>query len=116
MRPMLRPAQTALIRAIGRWLDTEKDNRELPILRIENVSSEPWHSATFTGERHRLIIRVEGHDAVTSAAFIAARLGEAELIVPGQIVADVALVRQETMLEAGHAACLMSFDLLTVED
>lgn len=53
---------------------------------------------------------------MSSAAFIAARLGEAELVVPDQIVADVTLVKQETVLDADSAACLMTFDLLTVED
>lgn len=116
MRPMLRPAQSALLRAIGQWLDIERKNRYLPILRVESLTSEPWHSATFNGERHNMSIRVEGVHAVSSAAFIAGRLGEAELIVPGQIVADVNLVRQETVLDACGAACLMAFEVLTVEE
>lgn len=45
----------------------------------------PWASATFTGARHRLVLAVSGG----AAADWADALPEAELAVPGHLVADL---------------------------
>lgn len=116
MRPILTGGQGALLRSLERWLAAEQARRGLPLLVVESLDSEAWASATFTGARHRLEVRIEGERAVSAAAAIAARLAEAELLVPGAIVADVALVRQDTDLGPDGALCRLVFELLTVDD
>ena len=116
MRPILTGGQGALLRSLERWLEAERTRRGLPVLVVENLESEAWASATFTGARHQLEVRIEGEHAPSAAAAIAARLAEAELLVPGAIVADVALVRQATALGVDGPTCRLAFDLLTVDD
>ena len=104
MRPMISPLQGALLRAIRRVAG------QAPI--VESLSGRAWASATFAGERLELALRLEGPAAAAAADRLVALLGEAELSVPGYIVADVALGLRSD--EAGHVRLL--FDILTVED
>jgi len=113
---MLTGGQGALLRSLERWLEAERVRRGLPLLVVESLGSEAWASATFSGARHDLEVRIEGERAVSAAAAIAARLAEAELLVPGAIVADVALVRQTTGLGPDGPTCTLAFELLTVDD
>lgn len=103
MRPMINPLHGALLRAI------RKVAGQTPI--IESLSGRTWASATFAGEKLRLAIRLEGDDPVTAADRLVLLLGEAELPMPGHIVADLALAARE---DKPHEVRLM-FDVLTVE-
>jgi hypothetical protein len=116
MRPVLTGGQGALLRSLSRWLEAERVGRDLPLLVVESLESEAWASATFAGARHQLDVRIEGDRAIMAAAGIAGRLGEAELLVPGAIVADVALVHQETSMGADGTTCRLRFELVTVDE
>lgn len=71
----MRDAITELLAAIGRWAGSAP-------LRVEELHSTAWHSATFSGARHRLTIYVEAlnHDL---------RIEACELRMPNHLVADV---------------------------
>lgn len=79
---------------------------------ILSSSSRSWSSATFSGARHKAVLKISGGDAQQRAEQFAAKLPEAEFRVPGHIVAD-ALV-QARIWERGNAT--MELALLTVED
>ncbi len=80
---------------------------------IDAAGFRPWCSATFIGAQHRITLRLEGPDAAQRAAALADALPEAELSLPGHIVADVAV----DALRAGDGgAMLVDVAVLTVED
>ena len=78
-----RPA-AALVRAISAQAETAGHR----ILLIE-VRSIDWQSLTFTGERHEIVLSVEGPRPLTAARGLLGALQEAEFSIPGHIVADI---------------------------
>ncbi|HKX22074.1 MAG TPA: hypothetical protein VJM81_02230 [Rhizorhapis sp.] len=79
---------------------------------ILSSSGRPWSSATFSGARHKTVLKISGGDAHVRAQQFAAKVPEAEFRLPGHIVAD-AVVEAWTW-ESGKAT--MELALLTVED
>lgn len=55
-------------------------------------SEREWASATFTGSRHRFMLDFVGPDAIDRAEDLIAALPDHEFTIPGQIVADAAIV------------------------
>ena len=51
-----------------------------------------WASVTFSGTRHELAFRFEGEEASEGGENLIAKVGEHEFAIPGQLVADVAVV------------------------
>lgn len=58
-----------------------------------------WASITFSGARHRLRLHFEGAEAVEAGERLIAFLPEHEFAIPGQIVADAAVVEVDHRLE-----------------
>ena len=59
------------------------------------LAQTEWASVTFSGARHHLRVELNGAGAVGAAADFLAALPELEFAIPGQIVADVALLTEE---------------------
>ena len=62
---------------------------------VEALSSRSWASITFSGERHHLVLRLEGEGGAAAADKFLDGLAEREFDLPGHILADVALVANE---------------------
>ncbi len=78
-------------------------------------AERPWASATFSGTRHRASIVFEGPDAVQASDMFIALLPEHEFSIPGQLVADAAIVEVRTqMLPEPH--CVIDVELLLLDD
>ena len=77
-------------------------------LTIGDTASTAWASATFLGARHRLNLAMAG----AAARDWLADLAEADLPIPGHLVADVAVIHQRHA-SAGSVAIV---EVLTVED
>ena len=76
-------------------------------LTIDDIRSTRWASATFVGARHRLVVTIKGvgaHDWL-------ANLAEADLPMPGHLVADLVVVDQRRSGTASTA----TIEVLTVE-
>lgn len=58
------------------------------------TSTRPWASATFVGQKHRVVLRFDGTDHAARADGFAARLPEAEFALSGHIVADACVDRR----------------------
>ncbi len=58
---------------------------------LSHYRATDWQSLTFTGERHRLQLRIGGSDAATIARRMTDGMEETEFALPGHIVADIAL-------------------------
>lgn len=58
-------------------------------------SERAWASATFSGTRHTIVLAFAGADAVLAGEDFIACLPEHEFAIPGQLVADAAIVSAE---------------------
>lgn len=106
MMPVLRDASTELLRAIRK-----RTNNSLMV--VEELSSRPWASATFSGARHKLTILLEGIDAEETAARFAAGIEAAEFSLRGHIVADIIVTGADNL---DGSAMRLRVEALTVED
>lgn len=81
---------------------------------VAAIASKPWASITFSGARHRLRIAFDGPGAVGAAADLLERLDDLEIALPGQLLADLALLA-ETRSDDGSQASL-EVEALTIDD
>lgn len=81
--------------------------------RIDDAGFRPWCSATFLGAQHRVALRIAGKDARTRADQLAHNLPEAELVIPGHIVADAAV---DAVTSQEDGTVLVNLAILTIED
>lgn len=109
MKMAMSPAAAGLLRALLARAGIDRDR-----ILLTEIRSTPWHSLTFTGERHRIDLRVPGPGASALARFLTHELGEAEFAIPGQIVADIAV--RGAMFEHPDGAVSLSIEALTVEE
>lgn len=114
MRPVMTSAHGALLRALERYFETERE-RNLPSLRIEGLRSESWASVTFSGHRHHLDL-VIGVAREIDLNNLISTLSTAELVVPGHFVADVTLIARQWQQTAEGRQIRLSFEILTIED
>jgi hypothetical protein len=80
---------------------------------IEDAGFRPWCSATFLGAQHRMTLRIGGVHARQRADQFASVLPEAELPIPGHIVADITV---DAIRPQEDGTVLMDFAILTIED
>ena len=81
---------------------------------LSDFRSTDWNSLTFAGERHSITLRIPGPGAVSVADLLIDRLEEADFVIPGQIVADIVLVRPPTNQADG--AITLEIEALTVAE
>jgi hypothetical protein len=80
----------------------------------EQLCERPWASITFAGARHRLRLMFSGPGAVGVAADFLAAMPHLEFVIPGHLVADVALLTEERCDSGAFAA--LELEALTIED
>ena len=89
-----------------------------PMLVVEGVISQPWSSATFDGERHRIDLRLHGSAAQIGEAIdrLIMLLPDAEFDLPGQIVAEAKLVTLGVDPDPCVVAATATIEFVTVID
>ena len=107
MKMAMSPAASAVLRALISRSGVER-NRFLLI----GVQSTDWQSLTFTGERHRLIVRISGENAGTAADRLCSGIENAELSGSGVIIADISVEARHDDREGGVE---VTFEALTVD-
>ena len=95
----MRDATTSLLAAISMYFVT---------FELREIRSRSWASATFSGVRHELTLRVSGAEA---DAFLDG-LEEREFKIRGHILADIVLV--EKRIEADGVS--LRLEALTIEE
>lgn len=108
-RMALSPAALALLRVLTQRAGVPR-NRIL----LSEWCSVDWQSLTFTGERHHVQLRICGPDSATAAARLTTRLEDAEFAIPGQIVADIAVVGDAQTCADGSTA--LTIEALTIAE
>jgi hypothetical protein len=84
---------------------------------LEDIRSRSWASATFTGARHMLALRLDGTGADAAADAFLAALDSREFNLRGHIVADIGLVSDERSTGPGGAPRVrIRIEALTVEE
>ena len=81
---------------------------------LSNFRSTDWNSLTFTGERHQIALRIPGPGAAAVAALLVEGLADADFSIPGQIVADIALVRPP--IDQPDGTITLDIEALTVAE
>lgn len=107
MKLAMSTAAAGLLRALLARAGVDR-NRIL----LSNFRSTDWNSLTFAGERHEITLRVPGPNAPMIAALLIDGLAEADFTIPGQIVADIGLVRP--LVGQTDGAILVEIEALTV--
>lgn len=64
-----------------------------PLAEFVSHGETPWASITFSGARHRLVLRFAGSDAVSDGENFVAILPEHEFKLRRELVADAAVTR-----------------------
>ncbi len=93
-------------------------DRQLPLIVVMDSQAMPWASATFSGQRHQVSLRLGGTLAGQQAAVdhLGSDLADADWRVPGHLVADIALVAVDTRLDRDGPETVVTIEALTVAD
>lgn len=101
----------------GPWLHVASAVLRLAQGKAELVShaERPWASVTFSGTRHALSLAFSGADAVAAGEELIAALPDHEFAIPGQLVADAAIMAaRHTLLPAPRLE--VEVELLLLEE
>ena len=109
MRLGLSAGATGLLRGLIQRAKIPRDR----VLLIDWRSVD-WQSLTFIGERHEITLRLTGSEASVAAARMCKGLKDCEFVIPGQIVADVAVI--EAFHEDENGAVTVKLEALTITE
>lgn len=84
-----------------------------PEVSVVDAGFRPWCSATFLGAQHRIALRIDGPNADSRARQLAEELPDAELKVPGHLVADAAV---DAIRSQADGTMVIALVILTIED
>ena len=107
MRLAMSQAGSGLLRAIVRRAGIPRDR-----ILLTSWHSTDWQSLTFTGERHELTLRIAGPGSHEAATRLSDGIEDAEIPIPGHVVADIALRGHPKMEDDGSV--LIEFEALMV--
>jgi hypothetical protein len=104
---VMSPAASGLLRAL---LDRAGDQRNRMLL--SEIHSVDWHSLTLSGERHLVTLRIPAPGAERMVHGFIHEIEDAEFVIPGHIVADIAVVGPPTL--AIDLSVTLEIEALTV--
>ena len=102
-------AASGLLRALLARAAVPRDR-----ILLTDVRSTDWQSLTFVGERHEFRLRVPGPDSAATSERLCDGLADAEFSIPGQIVADIAIVGEPVLSEDGSTS--VTIEALTISE
>jgi hypothetical protein len=108
-RVAMSSAASGLLRALIARAGVPRDR-----ILLTEVRSTDWQSLTFVGQRHELHLRIPGPDSASIVHRMCEGLEDAEFGIPGQIVADIALLGRPGCGSDGSTS--ITIEALTVAD
>lgn len=118
MRRVACHVERALLRAIVAVAGLDSLDSQKPIMLVEQHDASDWASLTFVGTCHRFDLRLAGAaeavDAV--AARLAAELPEAEIVIAGQIIAEIAVTLGESLVSDNMLSQKLIVNALAIRD
>lgn len=109
MRLALSPAAAGLLRSLLRRAGVDRDR-----ILLTEFRSTDWQSLCFTGEQHKIRLRIPGAGAEAVAQRLTVGIEEAEFSVSGHVVADVALVSTPSRSDDG--SMVLEIEALTIAE
>ena len=109
MKLAISTAAAGLLRALLARAGVDKDR-----IMLSDFRSVDWNSLTFAGERHEITLRIPGPGAAATAQLLVAGLEDDDFTIPGQIVADICLIRPPS--EQADGSMLVEVEALTVTE
>jgi hypothetical protein len=101
-------AASGLLRALIARAGVPRDR-----ILLTNLRSVDWQSLTFLGERHEISLRIAGPHSDAVAQRLTHGL-DADFVIPGQIVADLAVVSGPE--RTGDGSTELSIEALTIAE
>jgi hypothetical protein len=110
MKIAMSAAASALLRALISRAGLPRDR-----ILLTDVRSVEWQSLTFTGERHKIALRIPGPHSKAAVDRLCVGLDDSEFSIPGVIVADIAVAgSQERGIDGSTSLTIEA--LTVVED
>lgn len=109
MRMAMSPAAAGLLRLLLRRAAVDRDR-----ILLTEFRSTDWQSLTFTGEQHKIRLRIPAPGASEIASQLVNGLAEADFSIPGHVVADIAMSGEPERQEDG--AIVLEIEALTVAE
>lgn len=109
MRLAMSPAAAGLLRSLLRRAGVERDR-----ILLTEFRSTDWQSLTFIGEQHKIRLRIPGPGSADVAARLVNGIEDADMAIPGHVVADIALASEPERQPDGST--LVELEALTVEE
>ena len=109
MKVALSSAALGLLRALISRSEVAGDR-----ILLTDWRSTDWQSLTFGGERHEIQLRVLGADSLDVVRRLTTGLEDAELRVPGHIVADIAVASGPERSDEGST--VLGIEALTIAE
>ena len=109
MRLAMSPAAAALVRSLLRRAGVDRDR-----ILLTEFRSTDWQSLNFTGEQHKIRLRIPAPEASEIASRLVNGLAEADFSIPGHVVADIAICGEPERQKDG--AIVLAIEALTVAE
>ena len=106
--PVLSTAAAGLLRALVARSGAGREQ-----FLLSDVRSTEWRSLTFSGERHRIALRITGPHSESFAQRMVHRIEDSEFAIPGVLVADIAVTEGPARQRDGSVA--VTLEALTLE-
>lgn len=87
-------AATRILREVQNLVRIGGNDREKPIVVIEEIRTTDWASVTFVGQRHELDLRIVGEADAVAAAMVrlAEDLAEHDIPIAGHFIAEIHVI------------------------
>jgi hypothetical protein len=102
-------AASGLLRALLARAGVPRDR-----ILLTNLRSVDWQSLTFIGERHEISFRISGPHSDAVAKRLTHGLENADFVIPGQVVADIAVVGEPE--QTGDGSTQLTIEALTIAE
>jgi len=109
MKVAMSPAALRLLHALIGRACVARDR-----ILLTDWRSTDWQSLTFIGERHELQLRISGAESMEVAKRLVTGLEDADLSIPGHVVADITVVDHPR--PGGDGSTLIGLEALTIVD
>jgi hypothetical protein len=109
MKLAMSRAATGLLRALIGRAAVPRDR-----ILLTEWRSVDWQSLTFVGERHSISLRIAGPHSDAVAQRLTTGLEDADFVIPGQIVADIAVVAEPKICHDGSTE--LNLEALTIAE
>lgn len=116
-------AATRILREVENLVRLGENDREKPIVVIEDIRSTDWASVTFVGQRHELDLRLAGEADAVAAAMVqlADDLADHDIPIARHFIAEIRVIPAMAVAAGpfeppGHVSLSLRVEALVLRD